>query len=142
MWKWMLVLLLLAAHLNLAAIVPLQPGDPQPPWWVGGRLIWPYAVETPTLLRGDLLNTVTPMLAVASALAFLLAAAVLLRWLAPRSWFGWLIIAGCVLSIALQVIWFTGWAILPILIDATLLWAIFRQQITVETLRASAAPCQ
>lgn len=136
MWILMLVLLLLAAHLNLAALVPLQPGDPSPPWWVGGRLIWPFAVETPTLIpAGDLLNAVTPILAFTSAIAFLLAAAILLRWLPWRQWFRGLVVAGVVLSVALQVIWFTGWAILPSLVDVLLLWAVFRQRVTVGRLR-------
>jgi hypothetical protein len=30
------VLLLLGAHLNLTALVPLQFGATPPPWWVGG----------------------------------------------------------------------------------------------------------
>src|SRR3989337_2603168 len=48
MWIFVLIGLLLGAQLNLTAIVPLQPGGTPPPWWVGGRLIWPFAVETRT----------------------------------------------------------------------------------------------
>ena len=87
MWILMLVLSLLGAQLNLSAIVPLQAGDPPPPWWVGGRLLWPYGVETPTLLpTGALQNTLTSILAFASAALFLLAAAALLRWRVPEAW--------------------------------------------------------
>ena len=137
MWILILVLLLLSAHLNLTALVPLQPGNPSPPWWVGGRLIWPFAVETRTLLsQGDALNTLTPILAIASAMCFLLAAAALMRWLVPEEWFRWLIIAGAVLSIALQVIWFSGWAVLPLLVDIALLWVLFGQHLTIGGLRA------
>lgn len=133
-----LVLLLLGAHLNLAAVVPLQPGDPSPPWWVGGRLIWPFAVDTQTLIpAGDLLNALTPMLAFTSAIAFLLAAAVLLRWQRWQQWFRALVVAGVVLSVALQVIWFTGWAVLPLLVDAALLWVVFGQRVTVGQLRGA-----
>src|SRR2546423_891829 len=97
MWILMLILLLLAAQLNVTALVPLQPGGTPPPWWVGGRLLWPFAVETHTLLpRGDLLNTLTPILAIASALCFLLAVVALLRWVVPGAWFPWLIVAGTV----------------------------------------------
>jgi len=131
------VLLLLGAHLNLSALVPLQAGDPAPPWWVGGRLIWPFAEETDTfLLSDDLANTFTPVMSIASALCFLLAAAALLRWRVPGQWFPLLVVAGAVLSIALQVIWFTGWAILPLFVDIALLWAVFAKGITVEGLRA------
>ena len=136
MWIVMLVLLLLDAQLNLTALVPLQAGGTPPPWWVGGRLLWPFSVDTRTLLpRGDLLNTLTPILAIASALCFLLAAAALLRWLVPENWFSWLIVVGAVLSIVLQVIWISGWAVLPLLVDAALLWAVIGQHVTVGSLR-------
>jgi hypothetical protein len=136
MWIIILILLLLGAQLNLTAIVPLQPGGTPPPWWVGGRLLWPFAVETRTLIPpGDLLNTLTPILAITSAIAFLLAAAALLRWVVPGQWFQRLIVAGAVLSIVLQVIWFSGWAVLPLLVDVALLWLVFGQHITVSSLR-------
>jgi len=136
MWIFMLILLLLSAQLNLTAIVPLQAGGTPPPWWVGGRLLWPFAVETRTLLPpGDLLNTLTPILGIVSATFFLLAAAALLRWVVPGTWFGWLIVAGAVLSIVLQVIWLSGWAVLPLLVDVALLWFVFGQHVTVDSLR-------
>jgi hypothetical protein len=136
MWIVLLVLLLLAAQLNITALVPLQAGGSPPAWWVGGRLLWPFAVQTRTLLPpGDLLNTLTPILAIASALCFLLAAAALLRWLVPGAWFPWLIVAGAVLSIVLQVIWLSVWAIFPLLVDVALLWFVFGQQVTVHSLR-------
>ena len=136
MWILILVLLILGAQLNLTAIVPLQAGGTPPAWWVGGRLLWPFAVQTHTLLpAGDALNTLTPILGIASAILFLLAAAALLRWVVPGPWFPWLIVAGAILSIVLQVIWFSGWAILPLLVDVALLWAVFGQHITVVNLR-------
>ena len=136
MWILLLALMLLGAQLNLTAIVPLQAGDPSPPWWVGGRLLWPFAVETRTLfLSGDALNVLTPILAFTSAICFLLSAAALLRWAVPGNWFPWLIVSGAVLSIVLQVVWFSGWAIFPLLVDFVLLWAVFGRHITVESLR-------
>ena len=135
MWILILVQLLLGAQLKLSGIVPLQVGDSPAPWWVGGRLLWPFAVETRTLLHGDTLNTFTPILSITSAILFLLAAAALLRWLVPGQWFPWLIVAGAVLSVALQVIWFSGWVILPLIVDIALLWAVFGQHVTVRGLR-------
>jgi len=35
----------------------------------------------------------------------------------------------------LQVIWFSGWAILPMLVDIALLWAVFGRHVTVSSLR-------
>jgi hypothetical protein len=136
MWILMVILLLLGAQLNLTAIVPLQVGDTPPPWWVGGRLLWPFAVETHTLFPpGDVLDTITPILAFASAACFLLAVAALLRRIAPEGWFPWLVVGGAVLSIALQVIWFSGWAVFPVLVDLALLWAVFGRHVTVSRLR-------
>lgn len=135
MWILILVLLLLGAQLNLSGIVPLQVGASPAPWWVGGRLLWPFALETRTLLHGNALNTFTPILSITSAILFLMAAAALLHWLVPGGWFPWLIAAGAVLSIVLQVIWFSGWAILPLLVDIALLWAVFGQHITIRGLR-------
>lgn len=136
MWIVVLVTLLFEGHINLTALVPLLPGDAPPPWWVGGRLFWPFAVETRTVfITGDLLNAITPILSIGSGMLFLLAAAALLRWLVPSKWFRWLIVSGVILSIILQVIWLTPWAILPILIDLALLWAVVGKQITVEKLR-------
>ena len=136
MWIMILVLLLLGAQLNLGGLVPLQVGDSPAPWWVGGRLLWPFGLETRTLLQGDLLNVVTPILAIASAIFFLMAAAALLRWRVPGEWFPWLSVAGAGFSIVLQVIWFSGWAIFPLGVDIALLWIILGQHATVRSLRS------
>jgi hypothetical protein len=136
MWIAVLGLLLLAAHLNLTGLVPLHAGEAPPPWWVGGRLLWPFAEETNTLVfSGDAANALLPILGSTAALCFLLAAAALLHWQIPENWFTGLIITGVALSIALQIVWFTGWAILPLAVDAVLLWAVFGRHITVASLR-------
>ena len=137
MWILILALLLLGAQLNLSAIVPLQIGDSAAPWWVGGGLLWPFGLETRTLLQGDLLNSVTPILAIASTIFFLMATAALLRRRVPSEWFPWLSVAGVGLSIVLQVIWFSGWAIFPLIVDIALLWLILGQHVTVSSLRSS-----
>jgi len=136
MWIIVLVLLLLAGQLNLTALVPLKAGEAPPPWWVGGRLIWPFAEETRTLLpQGELLSALTPILGITSAICFLMAAAALLGWWVPSQWFPWLIVIGAVASIVLQVIWFSPWAVLPLLLDVVLLWAVFGMGVTVQQLR-------
>jgi hypothetical protein len=136
-WILVLLLLLLAAQLNLTALVPLKAGDTPPPWWVGGMLLWPFAIETRTFLpSSDLLNTLSPILGIASGISFLMAAAALLRWRVPARWFPWLIVAGAILSIPLQITWLSPWAFLPLLVDAALLWAVFGPHVTVAGLRA------
>lgn len=139
LWILLLVLLVLAAHFSLTALVPLQIGDDPPPWWVGGRLLWSFAEETDTVLVSrDARGALAPILGITSGVCFLMAAAALLRWRVPRKWFAGLIVAGAVFSIVLQVIWFTGWAILPLLVDVVLLWAIFGRRVTVDSLRGPA----
>lgn len=136
MWIAVLVLVLLAAQLNLTAIVPAAPGQGPPPWWVGGGILWPFFSDTRTLIPpGDALNTLTPMLGIASGTLFLLAAGALLGWVVPPGWFPWLVVAGVVLSIPLQVVWLSGWAVVPLLVDAALLWVVFGMHATVATLR-------
>jgi hypothetical protein len=137
MWIVVLVLLLLGAQLNLSALVPLQAGSPEPVWWTGGRLLWPFATNMRTLLPpGDALNIVTPVAAILSAAMFLMAAAALLRWAVPAQWFPGLIVAGAAVSIVLQLIWFSGWAVLPLLVDFALLWLVLGQHLSVASLRA------
>ena len=81
--------LLFAAHLNLTALVPAAADQAPPPWWVGGRLVWPFGLDTHTLLpAGGAVGALTPILGIASAAFFLLAAAAVLHWLVPAPWFG------------------------------------------------------
>ena len=136
MWIAILLLLLLGAQLNVTALVPAAPGQAPPPWWVGGGLLWPFFSDTRTLIpSGEMLSALTPLLGIASAVSFLLAAGSLLGWVVPEAWFRWLIVAGVMFSIPLQVIWLSGWAVLPLLVNALLLWLVFGAHLSVGTLR-------
>lgn len=129
--------LLLAAHLNLTALVPAAAEQARPPWWVGGRLIWPFGLDTRTLLpAGGAVDTLTPILGITSAVLFLLAAAALLHWLVPVAWLPGLVVAGVACSLVLQVVWISPWAILPLLVDGALLWALVSTHVSVVSLRA------
>jgi hypothetical protein len=133
----MIALLLLGAQVNLTALVPAAAGQAPPPWWVGGGLLWPFFADTRTLLpRGDLLNTLTPILGITAAACFLMAAAALLGWLVPGSWLPLLVLVGAVLSIALQVMWLSGWAVLPLLVDVALIWAVVGPTVSGGSVRA------
>lgn len=135
MYVAVLILILLGAQLNLTALVPAAAGQAPPPWWVGGGVLWPFFTDTRTLIPpGDALSTLTPLLGIASGTLFLMAAAALLGWWVPSSWFAALIVGGALASIALQVVWFSGWAIVPLLVDAALLWVVFGMRATTATL--------
>ena len=80
--------LLLGAHLNLTALVPAAAGQGPPPWWVGGGLFWPFFADTArSLPAGGLRDALTPLLGIVAATCLLMAAAALLGWLVPGSWF-------------------------------------------------------
>jgi len=130
-----LILVVLGAQLNLTALVPAAAGQGPPPWWVGGGVLWPFFTDTRTLMPpGDALNTLTPLLGIASGGLFLMAAAALLGWWVPSSWSTVLVIGGVLASIPLQVVWLSPWAILPLVVDATLLWVVFGMRATPATL--------
>jgi hypothetical protein len=135
-----LVLLLLGAHLNLTALVPAAAGQGPPPWWVGGGLLWPFFADTGTLLpAGGIRDVLTPVLGITAAACLLLAAGALVGWLVPGSWFRGLIVSGAVASIVVQAVWISGWAVLPLVVDAALLWLVFARGLTAGSLRRQAA---
>jgi hypothetical protein len=135
-----LALLLLGAHLNLTALVPAAAGQGPPPWWVGGGLLWPFFADTGTLLpAGGIRDVLTPILGITAALCLLLAACAFLHWLVPAPWFRGLVVTGAVTSIALQVVWISGWAVLPIAVDAALLWMVFGLHLTAGSRRGRAS---
>ncbi len=133
-----ILVLLLGAQVNLSALVPAAPGQTPPPWWTGGGILWPFFADTATLLpAGGLRDALTPILGVAAAACLLMAIAALVGWVVPTSWFTPLVVAGAVASVVLQVVWISGWAIVPLLVDAALLYAVFGLHVTVESLRGS-----
>ena len=137
MFVGVLILVVLAAQLNLTALVPAAAGQGPPPWWVGGGVLWPFFADTRTLIPpGDALNTLTPLLGIVSGGLFLMAAAALLGWWVPSSWFPVLVVGGVLASIPLQIVWLSIWAILPLLVDAALLWLVFGLGVTAVTLRS------
>ena len=122
-----LVLLLLGAHLNLTALVPAAAGQGPPPWWVGGGLLWPFFLDTATLLpAGGIRDPITPLLGIAAAMCLALAAGALLGWIVPRSWLRRLVVAGGGTARSCsRCVWISGWAVLPLAVDLALLWAVF-----------------
>ncbi len=135
-----LALLLLGAHLNLTALVPAAAGQGPPPWWVGGGVLWPFFADTATLLpAGGVRDVLTPILGITAALCLVLAAGSWLGWVVPASWFRGLVVTGVVASIVVQVVWVSGWAVLPLAVDAALLWLVVTRRVTAGSLRRQAA---
>ena len=130
-----LALLLLGAHLSLTALVPAGAGQGPPPWWVGGGILWPFFADTATLLpAGGIRDAFTPIFGITAAVCLLLATCALLGRVVPGSWFRGLIVAGAVASLVLQMVWISGWAILPLAVDGALLWLVFARHLNVGSL--------
>lgn len=72
-------------------------------------------------------SIVTPILAGIAGLALLAAAASLLGWLVPVTWFRPLVIAAGAASILLYVLYIGPFAILPLALDALILWVLLSQ---------------
>ncbi len=127
------VLLLLGAHLNLTALVPAAAGQGPPPWWVGGGVLWPFFLDSATLLPGGgVRDVLTPILGITAACCLMLAAAALFGWIVPKAWLRPLVLAGVVASAALQLVWISGWAVLPLAVDAALVWITWAERPTVS----------
>lgn len=120
-----IALLLVGAQVNLSALVPAVPGQEPPPWWVGGGALWPFFSDTKTVVVSETIrNAWSPLLGIAAAACFLLGAAAVWGWVVPTPWAAWLTLAGAVFSIALHVMWLSGWAVFPLVVDAALVWMV------------------
>lgn len=136
----MTLALLLGAHLSLTALVPAAVGQGPPPWWVGGGVMWPFFLDTQTLLpAGSLRDVLTPVLGIAAAVCLVMAVAALWRRLVPAAWFAPLVLAGAAASIVLQIAWLSVWAILPLAVDALLIWAVVRRGVATVPMRERTA---
>ncbi len=132
-----IALLLVGAQVNLSALVPAAPGQAPPPWFTGGGILWPFFADTRTLLpAGGLRDTITPVLGITAAVCFLMAAAAYWGWLVPGSWVPALIVIGALASAVLQVAWLSSWAVVPLLVDAALVCAMFGGHLPAVALRS------
>ena len=130
--RWLVIVsLLLGAHFALTAIAPAKAGK--------ALFYWPFANDNkPTFgFLGAATKSITPFLSVIAGLCFLASVAVLLGWLIPAN--GWtpLVIVSAVASAALYLLFFGVNALVPLAIDAFLLWGVIAQHWTVAGLRGS-----
>jgi hypothetical protein len=126
--RWLvIVILLLGAHFSLTAIAPGEKA----------LFYWPFAKDSkPTLdILGAATKPVTQLLSVVAGLCFLASVVAIFGWLIPPTWLPPLIIIGSVASALLFALNFGINALIPLALDAFLLWGVFGWHWTVATLR-------
>ena len=121
-----IALLLLGAHFNLTAVVP----------GAKALIYWPFGTDTKPLLAvfGPYPNSPTQLLAVLAGASFIAALLALFGWLIPANWFAPLVIVAALASAVLYVLYFGLFALLPLAIDIVLIWGVFTQNWSVNTL--------
>jgi hypothetical protein len=126
--RWLVIItVLLGAHFALTAIAPGEKA----------LFYWPFAKDSkPSLdILGSATKPITQLLSVVTGLCFLASVVAILGWLIPPTWFIPLIIFGTVASTLLFLLYVGINALVPLAIDAFLLWGVFGWHWTVATLR-------
>ena len=129
---FVIVLLVLAVHFSATPFAPGPAGT--------AKLYWPFAADSKPWLGfiGGLPASgglVTALLAGIAALGFLASLLALFGWLVPAHWFTPLIVAAAIASILLYILYFGAFSLLPIALDAILLWGILAQGWSVAGLK-------
>jgi hypothetical protein len=116
------VLLALAAHFSLTSLAPAPAGK--------GTVIWPFAADSLPLLPvfGHPKDGLTAILSVIAGLAFIAAAVFVVtgRLLQP-GWVVPLVLVAAAASIVLYLGYFSPRALLPLLLNAVLIWGVVSQ---------------
>ena len=126
--RWLVIITaLLGAHFALTAIAPGEKA----------LFYWPFAKDSkPSLdILGSAAKPVTLLLSVVAGLGFLASVMAILGWLIPPAWFYPLMILGAVASTLLFLLYIGINALVPLAIDAFLLWGMFGWHWTAATLR-------
>lgn len=124
-----ILLLLVGAHFALTANAPAAAGQA---WF-----LWPFAADSKPAVTflGSTGSTITHLLSVIAGASFLAAVLSLFGWIVPAEWWLTLVVVAAVSSIALYVLYFGLWAILPMAVDVLLLWGVLAQHWSVAELR-------
>ena len=127
------LLVFLAWHAPTTFFVPAGPPNEK------GWIVWPFGQQTrPAFdaLTGVLAPAVptatgTPTVALVAAgiasLSFIVAGLALWGFLVPASWWTPALVAGAVCSVVLFVIYLSPVALIPLLVDAVILWGALAQ---------------
>ena len=134
------ILLMAAWHFPTTFFAPSGPPH------VSGWVAWPFGKETGPVLDGltgvlapsnpTVFGTPTLALVAAgiSSLAFVVAIAALWGIVIPADWFRPAAIAGAVASAILFLLYLGPWAIVPLALDAVILWGVLLQDWTPASL--------
>ena len=128
-----IILLILAAHFSLTPFAPAPVGQ--------GTFYWPFAADSKSWLAliGGLPrqsgSVVTPLLAGLAGLGFLSAVIGLFGIAVPADVWPLLVAGASAASLLLYILYIGPWAILPMAIDAALLWGVLAQHWSVAALR-------
>jgi len=128
--RWLVIItVLLGAHFALTAIAPGEKA----------LFYWPFTKDSRPALNflGSATKSLTQVISVIAGLCFLASAAALFGWLIPASWWTVLVMVGAVASAILYVLYFSSNALIPLAINAFLLYGIFVLHWTVAGLRGS-----
>jgi hypothetical protein len=125
-------LLILAAHFSATPFAPAPTGT--------AKFYWPFAADSKPWLGfiGGLPasgGVLTALLAGVATLGFIASLFALFGWLVPAHWFTPLIAAAAVASILLYLLYFGTFSLLPLALDAILLWGILSQGWSVAGLK-------
>lgn len=125
------LLLLLGAHFALTANVPAPTGR--------GWVFWPFAADSQAVLglTGVGVSQATKLLSVIAGVCFLLALLAMFGLVVPAEWWGVLVGIAAASSLILYSLYLGPRAILPILIDAFLLWGILVPHWSIASLRGA-----
>lgn len=113
------ILSILGAHFSLTAVVPAEKGA-----WI----LWPFAKDTKPIfsfLQNSIGTTATQLLSAIAGACFIAAIFSIYGKFVPAEWWPYLLAAGSVSSILLYVMYLSPLAILPLLINATILYGVF-----------------
>jgi hypothetical protein len=128
----LITLLILAAHFSATPFAPAPAGM--------GKFYWPFATDSKPWLGfvGGLPASggiVTAFLAGVAALGFIASLLAVFGWLIPAHWFTPLITAAAAGSVLVYILYFGIFSLLPIALNAILLWGVLVQGWSVTGLK-------